>query len=312
MSTPRLHHFSPVFANARWASEQFDNRSICYYRDSRTGVVKKRPKGRRQWGRQRDLYQLEVELALGRDLETGVAPVYQALLSGESLNSQQRTLWAQYLFSQFVRTPTFMRYEAKGRELFSITDDPPHDRVGCPECGDLLLLTNRDWLIVVAHEDDSFIRTDNPVLLTGFPERPDTALFYPLSSRCCFVACSMPSDWKPLVPREPPPPSHAAWGLPKGNAYMLNFYLARSAENSAIVHPHHDRDVLDKMLSDVLAIQPQPPFLLHHPHEEEMPLAFESIRRLMSLADGRPHPRFTVPELEPTVLPREQSVGQQA
>jgi len=101
-------HFSPVLANKWWANEQ--GKYTSYYRDVRAWRVRSRPRGRRQWGRKRRLWPREVELALKRELEDPIAPIYRGLMQGTPPRGRDRVKWAQFLLSQVVRTPTFLRY----------------------------------------------------------------------------------------------------------------------------------------------------------------------------------------------------------
>ncbi len=306
MAKPPLSHFSPVFANQPWAN---DEGYLSYYRDQHRRRVERIPKGRRQWARRRGLYSWKVETALNRNLENNAAQVYAELLSFRELNTDQRLTWAQFLLSQVVRTPTFMRYEFAARRMFNLHEKPVHDRVGCKECGDLVCITSRDWCLLLAHPDDYFVRSDNPVLLTGSIERPETCLFYPLSSEICYVACSMPSDWEPLTSSRDQPPTFYGLELEKGGAHFINFHLARAAQDSLILSPSHDGSIAAAMFTEVLGLYPQPPFLLHSPAHEEMHAAFESIRSLMSIVDGFDYPPWLPFELEPFPDTRPKNAG---
>lgn len=288
-----LSHFSPIFANKPWQQE---NEYVCYAINHHHRRVERSLKGLRQWGRRRGIYNWPVELALNRDLETDAAKIYRKLLEPDELSSRQKLTWAQFLLSQVVRTPSFLRYEAAVRKRFKIGTEPPHDRVGCQECCDLTCITQRDWCLLLAHRDDHFIRSDNPVLLSGFVERAATSLYYPLSPRLCFVACSMPAGWRPSS--SAPTPRFLARRLSKGDAFLINFHLMRAADNSIIVHPAHDGRIVETMARKALGRYPQPPFELHSPAEEHLPKAYESIRIIMSAVDGRLYPRWLPFELE--------------
>ena len=302
VSAPKLHHYSPAFANARWAGATA--RSVCYYRNLHARAVAKRIVGKRQWGRKRKLYRLDVEQALGRDLESDVAPIYAKLTSDKALSSEERIRWAQFLFSQFVRTPCFMRYENAVKRAFNLTETPDHDRVGCPDCLDLHYLTSRHWKILVSHEDDGFIRTDNPAFLSDFPVASDAFLLYPLSPRLCFVACSAPTDREPLTGPHPCIAGPVvAQQLHKGGAFFINFHLARAADQSALVHPRFDSDITKHLLSEVLGTYPQPPFLLHNPMASELREARHSVLQIMIGTDRVAYPAFNGLELAPLVMP---------
>lgn len=256
MGNKPLSHFSPVLANKYWEDgEGYLAYFYCPYKK----VIKTDTKGKRQWGRKRGLYTWAVENSLDKDLETKVGPIYEKILSFEELSVDDRFLWSQFLLSQLVRTPTYIKYETAVHKKLNITAKPDHDRVGCLECGDLHYIARRDWVLLFAHDDDYFVRSDNPVLLSGFIERKETCLFYPLTPRICFVACSMLEDWEPFssVPKET-----VGNKLEKGMAHAINFHLARAAFGSLIINPKHDGAVSEKMFSDILGVYPHSPLFL--------------------------------------------------
>lgn len=294
MSKHPLSHYAPVFANKPWA----DNGGYMSYYRPAGKTVKKTPQGVRQWGRHRGLYRRSVETALNEALETDAARIYKRLCQLEELDLSGRITWSQFLLSQAVRTPTFIRYETAMRRFYGVTTAPPEDRVGCRDCGDLACVTSRRWLFLLAHEDDFFIRSDNPVLLSGFVERRQTCLVYPLTPGLCFVATAMPEGWRCEHPPPDTTPESRVCMLAKGGAWWVNFYLVRSARKTIIVPPGLDGDVADTMFGDVLGLYPQPPFPLHSPGPAEMEDAFESIRLIMSSVDGMPYPQWLPFELE--------------
>ncbi len=294
MTNPKLHHYSPVFANKPWSGKQG---YVCFYRDSFEKRVKQSQKGKKQWGRQRKLYKTNVEISLGNDLETHVADVYKNLVDTNQIEPDAKTKWAQFLRSQFVRTPTFMRYEKTGRIIAGIENSPEHDRVGCEECMDLNLVISRDWVVLNAHKDDFFIRTDNPVHFTGFLSQPDSALYYPISPKKCFVACSMSEPWDPFNKDVILQKQLFQKDLQKGAANIINFYLAKAADESAIVHPENNGDIIFEMLTQVLGAFPQVPYDLHLPRSYETEKAIENLQKIMSLTDGIEYPLIETNEI---------------
>lgn len=306
MAKKLLSHYSPIFANKKWAdSDGYISYFSCKYSSS----VKKSTKGRKQWGRKRGLYTWSVEQTLDKNLENDTGPIYEKILACKELNSDERIIWAQFLLSQLVRTPTFMKYEGFARKLYSISQEPLHDRVGCKECGDLKFLANRDWSLLLAHKDDFFIRTDNPVLQSGFIERPETSLFYPLSPHLCFVACSMSKNWNAMYHK---PNETCGHQLEKGSAHMINFHLAKSAGESLIISPKHDGRIAEIISKDMLGAYPQPPFTLHTYNVEnekhDQISAYDSIRILMNYADKINYPSWLPFELEPYYQINNQSI----
>lgn len=293
MAKPPLSHYSPKFTNKAWADSVV---YTSYYKCSHSGEVKKSLKGWKQWGRKRGLYSWKVERSLNQELETSASPIYKKIISLNELSKDERIIWSQFMLSQLVRTPTYMKYENKARDIFGITEEPKHSRVGCKNCLDLNFVANRDWCLLLAHEDDFFVRSDNPVLQTGFIELPDTCLFYPLTPKLCFVACSMPENWNAFVYK---PNETYGCQLAKGDTHMLNFYLAKSAGESLIISPKNNGIITEKMYGDILGIYPQPPFSLHTLDGNASESAFESIRRIMSYTDGIEYPTWQPNELGP-------------
>lgn len=292
MAKPPSSHYSPKFSNKAWADDGgYTSYFSCPYSDE----IKKSTKGWKQWGRKRGLYSWPVEHSLDKDLETDASPIYEKICSYNELTDNERIIWSQFLLSQLVRTPTYMRYEDRARELFGITETPEHDRVGCRECGDLNFVANRDWCLLLAHEDDFFVRSDNPVFQTGFIELPDTCLFYPLTPKLCFVSCSMPNTWNAFKNK---PNETCCYQLAKGGAHFYNFHLAKAAGESLIISPKHDGVVAEGMYKDILGIYPQPPFSLHVLESRKSENAFESIRKIMSMTDGFEYPCWQPMELE--------------
>ena len=295
MSKPPLSHYSPIFANKRWADQAG---YISYYRDKHRNKIAKTPQGFRQWGRRRGLYSWDIETALSAEIETDAAKIYESLCQFEELDLDSRIIWAQFLLSQVVRTPTFLRYEKGIQKLTGISNELEHYLVGCRECGDLACITSRRWCFLIAHEDDFFIRSDNPVFLSGFIERRETCLFYPLSPEVCFVACSMPEGWQPKHPLPYQIPESCGYLLEKGGAWFFNFQFARSASESLILCPTKDGRLSDAMFYDVLGHYPQPPFPLHTTFFNNVDETLESIRFVMGIVDNVNYPKWRS-ELEP-------------
>ena len=230
-------------------------------------------------------------------MENKAGLIYEKILTFDEITYDERKLWAQFILSQLVRTPSYIKYEKKAKEILYYPENPVHDRVWCQQCGEIYYIANRDWCLLLAHEDDFFVRSDNPVFQTGFIERPETCLFYPISPKICLVICSMPADWSALThqPRET-----CGYKLDKGFAHFYNFNLVKGASESLIISPEHDGGIAEVMFGDMLGAYPQPPFLLHtvnNPNNSKT--AFESIRILMSKTDKCEYPNWQPNELEP-------------
>lgn len=288
-----LSHYVPKFSNKYWADE---SNFISYFCCEFTGTVKKEAKGKKQWGRKRGLYSWAVENALDKELETKVAPIYEKLITYNELSRSERFLWAQFILSQLVRTPSYMEYEKKAVELTGIKSEPTCDRVGCQECLDLNFVANRNWLLLKTHRDDYLVRSDNPVLQTGFIELHESYIIYPLTPKLCFVATPMSDSWNPFDDNTNPT---MGYEMPKGWAHMVNFYLAKSAYRSLILSPEHVGVISELTFTKVLGAYTQPPFSLHVTERQFADSAFESIRRIMSITDDYDYPKWEVERLTP-------------
>lgn len=298
-------HFAPVFANQRWADATGHYAKFHRYSSPRgpensaartRRAVLAATAGREQWGQQKSgLWSLEVELALRDEIDTPSANIYRGMFEGRAPRGAARTKWAQFLFSQLVRTPTYIRYEKWAHAWFGTTKKPDHDRAGCMHCGDLVFVTGRDWVLLLAHEDDFFVRTDNPVHLTGFASRPQTALYYPLSRKLCFLACPMPATWD-RRPKSADP--IRCCRLEKGGAHVVNFCLAKHADSSLILHPDDGSDVTKKMFTEMLGAYPQPPFSIHDPDSSGERRAYDSIRAIQEHCDGVSYPKWDPSDAE--------------
>lgn len=296
---PQKNHYSPILANKRWCDST--SHYWCYEKDLHARRVVGRSKGKEQWGWKKRLYSHEVESALGVDLENKVAPIYEAVLHGAELDEPRAIIWAQFLRSQFVRTPTFIRYENFACAVHGIKSELPYDRVGCKECQDLECVLSRDWMLLVAHADDYFVRTDNPVHYTGFLEDPSSVLYYPLHPKVCFVASSMPQAWD-HTRKAKTIHSLPAFQLEKGGAFLLNFHLAKASENSLIIHPSNRDSLSETMFTEVLGVYPQVPFDLHSFSQDSKEALLKSLRILMSGADQKRYSLYSPQEIAPLYL----------
>ena len=295
MTKPPLSHYSPVFANKPWAE---DAHYTSYFYKRGSNEISAEQKGQRQWGRKRGLYTWDVENSLSKNLENDASSAYRKLSECKDLSGDERVTWAQFLLSQHARTPTFLRYENALSGLLGDNKKPTNDRVGCRQCGDLAYLTEKDWRLLLAHKDDYFIRSDNPVLLTGFIERHQTSLFYPLSPTLCFAAYPKPNDQARLPAETVNARPTMAHELEKGGTWLINFHLARSAKESVILSPSHETATASAMFDDILGLYPQPPFGLYWSPGGNYDYAFENVRMLMSLTDQTQYPHWLPHELE--------------
>ena len=79
---------------------------------------------------------------------------------------------------------------------------------------------------------------------------------------------------------------------------MVNFHLAKAADEWVFIKPSNDGKIAEAMFTDVLGLYPQAPFLLHTLEGHDEAEAFESIRILMSGVDRTQYPSWLPCELE--------------
>ena len=289
------NHFTPIFANKYWTSEQqkwvF---SHYYYCNNRKKFVKaSRAKGYTAWGYENNIYSQKLEDRLDKELENDAALLYQKLIDEVPLTADERMKWGQFIITQAVRTPSFFKYRDK------VSD---HDYsyketiIGCPGCEENKYIACRNWVILDAAEGDFFVRTDNPVYITGFIENALTTVFYPLTPRKCFVACSMMETIPVLKGEAPPFPKQESLQLEKGDVHHINFELMKSASSSLIVAPLDDSDLTESMALEVMGSFPQIPFLMSNSTDDYESFELqERLIEIMGVVDGISYPNREYP-----------------
>jgi hypothetical protein len=296
------NHFSPVFANQYWTNEISGwNYKYYYYCPYRKCVVdSQKDKGKTAWGYEFHLYSQELEDQLDSELENYSAPLYEKLLNNDTLDADERMKWGQFIVTQFMRTPSFFKYRDELEKAHGGDESYKETIIGCQWCEDNKYVACRDWIILEAAEDDFFVRTDNPVYMTGFLQNPSTTIFYPLSPKKCFVACSFIEMRFTLVGEELPFPKQEVLKLEKGDAYKINFDLIKSASTSLIVAKSDNNRVISKMTVELLGAFPQIPFMLSSAENDYAEsIEIEKIIQLMSYSDGIEYPEYREYELKP-------------
>ncbi|WP_217522095.1 DUF4238 domain-containing protein [Vibrio metschnikovii] len=302
MKKTNKNHFSPVLANRHWTSETEGwSYKRYYYCNSRKCVVEsKRDVGKNAWGYEINLYSQDLEDRLASELENESARIYEKLIHGVTLSKKERMKWGQYIVTQAVRTPSFFRYRDYLDKISGGDFSYKKSIIGCENCIENQYIANRNWYLLKAHKDDYFVRTDNPIYMTGFIQNPTTTVFYPLSPQLCFVACSFVEGQFLLKGQKPIPPKQEFLQLEKGDAHFINFELIKSASSSMIVAKRNHNIVVDRMAIDMLGQFPQIPFMLSsafNDYEEYM--ESEQILNLMSIVDKVNYPEYRKYPLKP-------------
>jgi len=289
------NHFSPVLANKYWTDEEAGwHYKYYYYCEHRKCVVSsKKDIGKTAWGFEHNLYPQELEDRLDIELENESSILYEKLINEITLDTKERMKWGQYILTQSVRTPSFLKYRDHLEKDSDGDYSYKNTLIGCVDCEDNKYIANRNWIILRAHPDDFFIRTDNPVYMTGCIDNPTTTIFYPLTPNLCFVACSAVETI--IIPKnmELPIPNQEYLQLEKGDAYHISFELLKSASNSIILAKKHDNRSINKMSLDVLGHFPQIPFMLSSARNEmSQAIVIENLSGLMSVVDQIDYPDY--------------------
>lgn len=296
------NHFSPTFANQNWTSEKEGwHFSYYYFCENRQCVVEAhKDKGKTAWGFKYNLYSQSVEDRLDTELENQASLLYEKLLLNEFLSPDERMKWGQFIITQTVRTPSYFKYRDKLEELNGGDESYKDKIIGCQWCDENKYIANRNWVILEAAEDDYFVRTDNPVYMTGFLNNPTTTIYYPLSPKKCFVACSFIESFYIPKGMEMPPPKQELHKLSKGDTFKINFDIIRSTSNSLIVAKRNNDWATNHMNLQLLGVNPQVPFMLSTADNAISELEqMNRIINLMSITDNVEYPQNREYELKP-------------
>lgn len=287
MTKTKKNHYVPVFTNLAWKDKSQDWKFKTYSQKNGQIVEHKNSVGRRAWGYKDYFYSQALEDLFRDRIETPSIVIYQKLINQEVLTYNERIKWAQFLITQAIRTPSFFDYRKKAGELQKEDFDFDESIIGCEHCEENKLLADRNWIILKAHEEDHFIRTDNPVYMTGFLENDTTTIFYPLTPNLCFVACSVVSLQKLMRLQ----PQQKYLQLEKGDAYAINFELLKSAYKTVILRDEHNSIFSSHMIKSTLGVFPQIPYFMMSANngiaEYE---ATKQLTNLMSIADEKEYP----------------------
>lgn len=288
------NHYIPVFTCRYWKDKDNEWSFRPYSKLDHNNMVieNKIRKGERSWGSQKHLYTQDLEDRLDVELEAPASKIYKKLISGELLTWNERLKWAQFLITQAVRTPSFFKYRDEVETYINGDFSYKESILGCVNCDINKLVAERNWWILKAHEEDYFIRTDNPVYLTGCIENPDTTIFYPLTPNLCFVMCSLiPLQMLLRAAYKGLDPQQEYFQLGKSDAHAINFELLKSASRSVILRENHNSEMFNYMARSVMGVYPQIPYLMMSATDEISQLKVdEELTSIMSRVDCIDYP----------------------
>jgi Protein of unknown function (DUF4238) len=235
------------------------------YTRSLTGQLIRHRTGPVKWGQEEGLYPQELEDALV-NLERIVAPIYRCFLTNQPLDLRQRLLWSHWLLCQYSRTPAFIVDFAKLEE--DILAQFPNlrqwaavinteerlksalDNISSITTSKKLVpfLAVRDWVVCETAVGSCFLRTDDPIVITGSLIREKTQILYPLSPRQCFVAT--------VLGNFPPSAFLGSYRLSHGESFQIFNLITSQADREVVVHPDDDTKKLRTTLQGAFRVAP--------------------------------------------------------
>lgn len=287
MVQTKKNHYVPAFTNFAWKDKNQDWKFKTYSKKNGQIVEHKKSIGRRTWGYEDYLYSQVLEDLFRDEIDTPCGDLYKKLINQEVLTYAERVKWSQFLITQAIRTPLFLKYRQKAGTFENQKFEFDESIVGCIHCEENKLIADRNWIILKAHEEDYFIRTDNPVYMTGFIENDTTTIFYPLTPSLCFVACSV----VPLQKLMGLPPQQQYLQLEKGDAYAIDFELLKSAYQTVILRDEHNSFLSNHLIKSTLGVFPQIPYLMMSASDGIAEYeATKQLTHLMSITDEKEYP----------------------
>jgi hypothetical protein len=250
----RKQHYSPLFANRYWTSGP--RSSVRRYTRGMDFRIVSRDVGIKTWARAKCLYsqQLEAHLQL---IEGDAERSYSKLLQVVPLNEADRRHWIAFLIAQRLRTPRAIRWQLAGlrriirrdhlsystsiASLRAVYETVFTNNVVFARFYELLM--SREWQLWRAPISGYFIRSDEPVSITGSLESREWQLIYPMSPKVCFAvgpAKASQDTARRIVP--------SGRTLSYSEMRSLNHKIARSARLSVIGPPlDDDSDLRDQL-----------------------------------------------------------------
>ena len=249
----KKQHFSPVFANRRWAGTDGTVRVYTLGIDAR---LVSRETGYRNWGRESFIYSQALERHFGLIEGDAEAP-YRKLLEVVPFSETDRRHWVAFLAAQMFRTPWFLVQALAGlrdtietRGISYPTDVASlrraHETMFTnPDVFTMVyrLVVDRRWQIWKAPVGSQFVRSDHPVATST--NGTMTTVFYALSPDRCFVA-------GPELAGELPQIVPDGRSVTDAQRADVNRLVASFARKSVIASPQSDDTALRKELEPVL------------------------------------------------------------
>jgi hypothetical protein len=207
-------HYVPQATTRQWASAK--SGKFMVYKVGIDGAVKGEEDTAKLWSASPSLYTQGLEHLLGMIESDGLRP-YQKLVDVVPLDEMEKRYWIAFLIAQLIRTPRFMgsilRYQKAWIESTDFTYPTTPAHLGRAY---ETLFTNNDlyaayhrqitrhlWAVVRAADGFTFLKGDNPVVISGGPAGDAWRLLYPLTPTRCFIAGpELESEPERIIPRQ--------------------------------------------------------------------------------------------------------------
>jgi hypothetical protein len=260
----KLQHYSPVFANRYWATAP-DFRVREYSRGIDHSIIA-RDVGYRAWGAEKFLYSQALEKHFHL-IEGDAKKPHENLLNIIPLTEMQRRRWIAFLVTQRLRTPRSIRLQLNGLRRRIANERIPYPA----ETGNLRavyetlfynsvvftrfyhLLMSREWQIWAAPPGEYFLRSDEPVIITGSVDGSDWQLIYPMTPNKCFAVGPGPAPTEPSLRIVPNTRS-----VSTAHVSTINQRIAHSARLTVIgPRVNHDEPLREMLRVSLALVEPQ-------------------------------------------------------
>ncbi|WP_334396224.1 DUF4238 domain-containing protein [Bradyrhizobium sp. AZCC 2289] len=278
-------HYVPQSTTKQWASAKSGKFTV--YKIGADGEVKAEATTAKLWGAAPSLYTQGLEHLLGL-IEGDARRPYQKLVDIVPLDAMETRRWIAFLIAQLIRTPRFMRsilrYQKAWIEStgFNYPTTPAHLGQVYETLftnNDLYAayykqITRRAWAVASAADGLTFLKGENPVVISGRPTGDSWRLLYPLTPTRCFIAGpELEGEPRMIIPRQ-----HV---LTDADTIAVNAATCNYAETSVIGISIADR------------IDPRPTIKTHlsrrnAPSTVELPLWGLNSEPVSSLVSGVP------------------------
>jgi Protein of unknown function (DUF4238) len=207
-------HYVPQSTTRQWASEK--SGKFMVYKIGIDGAVKTEESTAKRWGVAPLLYTQGLEHLLGM-IESDARRPYKKLVDVVPLNEMEKRYWIAFLIAQQIRTPRFMRSMLRFQKVWiesaghSYPTTPAHLGRAYETLftnNDLYAayhrqITRHSWAVGRAADGLTFLKGDNPVVVSGGPTADAWRLFYPLTPTRCFIAGpEFENEPRRIVPRQ--------------------------------------------------------------------------------------------------------------